>query len=168
MKPFHLIAPDKLCWSRSSTPVQTFLQWASARRGKLAWNTKIKPGKQLGVILMVKPHSEEVSDLTNQVGQPIDLSMCKSRSGAIFNISTKFTMARGTWKKITTLQPFCNYYIDVGAKRRQHTSMWSRSKACRIRLTTFFGEKNIWKTEKCFFIQLVSFDCGSQGKKIIK
>lgn len=34
---------------------------------------------------------------TNQVGQPSDGSLCRSRSGTMFNSSTRLTTARGTW-----------------------------------------------------------------------
>lgn len=54
--------------------------------------------KLLFFVVFLISKQPKFTDFTNQVGQPRDLSLCRSRSGTIFNSSIRLTMARGTWE----------------------------------------------------------------------
>lgn len=53
--------------------------------------------KLLFFVLFFILKQPKFTDFTNQVGQPRVLSLCRSRSGTVFNSSIRLTMARGTW-----------------------------------------------------------------------
>lgn len=53
----------------------------------------------MGLYLFTKEFEFFITHPTNQVGHPKEGSLCSSRRGEMYNISTRLTIARGTWMR---------------------------------------------------------------------